>query len=166
MKREVNLPTPPSMVVTAWKDPILDSRGHYPGSPYIEQVWLGALGPAATWAWVRLARIAQGPAGARVDMEGFAQSLGLGAGMAPNAAISRALGRLVAFGAAQRSGNVLVVRRALPDVPQRLLMAQPAGVRRAHRVLAHHTARLTTPGPVPAAGEGAGAGADMQDASL
>jgi hypothetical protein len=135
VNRQVNLTTPALMVVTALDDPVTDSLGHRPGSAYVEDVWLGALGPSTTWAWLRLARAAQQSPGATIDMADLARSLGLGTGMGPNAPISRTLGRLVAFGAAQRSGDTLVVRRALPDVPQGLLASQAASARLAHERL-------------------------------
>ena len=113
MNRQVNLPTPALLVVTALDDPVTDSLGHRPGSPYVEDVWLGVLGPTTTWAWLRLARVAEQSPGSTLDMADLARSLGLGTGTGPNAPISRTLGRLVVFGAAQRSGDTLMVRRAL-----------------------------------------------------
>ena len=124
MSRQVNLSTSALMTVTAWEDPIVEALGHRPGSAYIEDVWLGVLGPTTTWAWLRLARIASTDPGASVDMTAIARSLGLGASMGASAPISRTLGRLVAFDAAHRSVDTLVVRRALPDVPHRLLAVQ------------------------------------------
>ena len=152
MNRQVNLPTPAFMVVAALDDPVTDSLGHRPGSPYIEDVWLGALGPTTTWAWLRLARVAGESPGTTLDMADLARSLGLGASMGSNAPISRTLGRLIAFDVAQRSGDALVVRCALPDVPQRLLVTQAASARLAHERLAHTlVARRSAVPPAPAA---------------
>ena len=136
MSRQVNLPTPALMSVTVWEDPVVEALGHRPGSAYIEDVWLGVLGPTTTWAWLRLARAASTGPGAPVDMADLARSLGLGASLVASAPISRALGRLVAFDAAHRSGGTLAVRRALPDVPQRLLATQSASAQLAHERLA------------------------------
>ena len=69
-------------------------------------------------------------------MADFARSLDVGASMGASAPISRTLGRLVAFDAARRSGNTLVIRRALPDIPQRLLVVQSASACLAHERLA------------------------------
>ncbi len=152
MNRQANLPTPAFMVVTALDDPVTDSLGHRPGSPYVDDVWLGALGPTTTWAWSGLARVAQGSPGATLDMADLARSFGLGTGLGPNGPISRTVGRLVVFGAAQRSGGTLVVRRALPDVPQRLLATQAASARLAHEHLAHtHVASRSAVRPAPVA---------------
>jgi hypothetical protein len=152
MSRQVNLPTPALMSVTAWHDPIVEALGHRPGSPHIDTAWLGVVGLATAWAWLRLARIASTDPGASVAVSDFAQSLGLGARMGPRAPISRTLGRLVAFGVAHRSGDTLVVRRALPDVPQRLTPGQSAGARLAHQRLADtHASHLRSLRSVPSA---------------
>ena len=37
--------TPARMTVTAWRDQTVEAAGHRPGSPYIEHVYLGLLGP-------------------------------------------------------------------------------------------------------------------------
>jgi hypothetical protein len=121
VNREVNLPTPPQMTVEPWADARAGGFGHRPGSAYIGRVWLGALGPSATWAWLHLATVAtQGP-GSTLDMADLARSLGLGTALGPNGPLSRTLGRLAAFDTLQRAGEVLVVRRALPDMPYGLL---------------------------------------------
>ena len=40
--------------ITPWIDPVVDRRGHDPRSSYVEQFWLGTLGPTATWLVRRL----------------------------------------------------------------------------------------------------------------
>lgn len=90
-----------------------------PGSPYVEAVWLGVLGPSATWAWQRLARIATTRPGVTIDSVDLATSLGLGDSLGSNAAISRTLARLVAFDATHRGPDIIAVRVALPDLPAR-----------------------------------------------
>jgi hypothetical protein len=149
---QVNLPTPAFMVVTALDDPVTDSLGHRPGSSYVEDVWLGVLGPTTTWAWLRLARVAEQSPGSTLDMADLARSLGLGTGTGPNAPMSRTLGRLVVFGAVERSGDTLLVRRALPDVPNWLLASQAASARLAHERLGHtHVASREAVRTAPAA---------------
>ena len=141
MNRQVNLATPAFMVVTALDDRVTDSLGHRPGSPYVEDVWLGVLGPTTTWAWLRLARVAGESPGSTLDMADLARSLGVSTGKGANAPISRTLGRLVVFDAAHRSGDILAVRRALPDVPPRLIAVLSASARLAHERLGHTRAR-------------------------
>ena len=137
MNRQVNLPTPPQMRVEPWADARTEGFGHRPGSAYTERVWLGALGPSATWAWLHLATVATQAPGSTLDMADLARSLGLGTALGPNGPLSRTLGRLAAFDALQRAGDVLVVRRALPDMPYGLLAQQSANARAAHERLAH-----------------------------
>ena len=137
MNRQVNLPTPPQMRVEPWPDARTEGFGRRPGSAYIGRVWLGALGPSATWAWSHLATVASEAPDSTLDMADLARSLGLGTALGPNGPLSRTLGRLAAFDALQRSGEVLVVRRALPDMPYGLLAQQSASARAAHERLAH-----------------------------
>ena len=35
--------------ITTWDDPLVDRLGHDPRSAYVEQFWLGVLGPSAIW---------------------------------------------------------------------------------------------------------------------
>ena len=132
---QVNRATPPRLAVVAWPDPVIEAHGHRPGSPYVETVWLGVLGPSATWAWQRLARIASTRPGATINSTDLATSLGLGQSLGPNAAISRTLSRLVAFDAAQRSAEVIAVRVALPDLPARRAARLSPSARVAHERL-------------------------------
>jgi hypothetical protein len=126
-------PTPARLTVVAWPDPVVDAHGHRPESPYIAGVWLGTLGPSATWAWVKLAKIAAFAPGSAIDTVELAASLGLGRGLGPNAAMSRTIGRMVAFGAAARSGDTLAIRRALPDIPSHQLGRLSRSAQLAHR---------------------------------
>ena len=134
---QVNRPTPARLTVIAWPDTVIEAHGHQPGSPYVEQVWLGVLGPSATWAWQRLARIASTRPGVTIDSTDLATSLGLGDSLGSNAAISRTLGRLVAFDAAQRGPDIIAVRVALPDLPARRAARLSPSARLAHERLGH-----------------------------
>lgn len=128
---------PPTLNVAPWPDPTIDTHGHRPGSPYIEAVWLGILGPSTTLAWSRLSRIATAQPGAAVDITDLSISLGLSAHLGRNAPITRTLSRMVMFGAATRSGDTLAVRRALPDVPERMASRLSYTAQLAHRRWAH-----------------------------
>ena len=46
---------PPIVTVRPWIDPVVDDDGHDPRSRYVEQFWLGVLGPTATWLIRRFA---------------------------------------------------------------------------------------------------------------
>ena len=43
------------ILIRPWPDPVIDRLGHDPRSPYVEQFWLGVLGPSTTWLMRRLA---------------------------------------------------------------------------------------------------------------
>jgi hypothetical protein len=111
--------------------------GHRPGSPYVEFVWLGILGPTTTFAWQRLARLAAVMPPTSIDITDLSVSLGLGESLARNAVVSRTLARLVAFDAARRQGDTLAVRLALPDLPERLLSRLSYSASLAHERFAH-----------------------------
>ena len=131
--RQVALPTPERIVVVEW--PGIGGPGaHRPGSPYVQAVWLGVLGPSATLAWERLARQAGAAPGSEVGCADLARSLGLGDSLGHNAPLSRSLARLVAFGAASRpSPGTLAVRLALPDVSVRQLARLSRSANLAHQ---------------------------------
>jgi hypothetical protein len=131
--RQVTVETPTRLTVVPWPDPVVEAHGHKPGSPYVHGTWLGILGPSTTLCWERLSRVATFRPETAVDTTDLAVSLGLGESLARNAPISRTLGRMVAFGAAQRSGDTLAVRRALPDVPDRLVGRLSHSARLAHQ---------------------------------
>ena len=114
---------------------VLPARGHRPGSPYIEHVYVSSLGPSATWLWQRLARLATASPSTIIDMADLAASLGLGTNLGPNSAMSRTVNRLVLFDGARRAGNTLAVRLALPDMLPTRLARLPVSVRIAHQHL-------------------------------
>ena len=124
--------TPSVLTLVALSDPVVERLGHRPGSPYIELVWLGILGPSATLAWQRLARQAAAVPSSKLDVVDLSVSLGLGTGLGRNSIVSRTLTRLVAFDVAQRCGDTLAVRLALPDLPQRRLTRLSNSARLAH----------------------------------
>ena len=49
-----SLPDVRSIVVRPWLDPVVDDHGFDPRSRYVEEFWLGVLGPTATWLIRRL----------------------------------------------------------------------------------------------------------------
>lgn len=148
MSRQANPPTPERMQVIALHNPAVETKGHRPGSPYIEHVYVSYLGPSATWLWQRLARVATASPSTVIDMADLAASLGLGTHLGPNSAMSRTVNRLVLFDGARRAGNTLAVRLALPDMPANRLARLPVSVRIAHHHLGgSHQPALDTSGP-------------------
>jgi hypothetical protein len=129
--------TPPTLTLVPIPDSLVERLGHRPGSPYVELVWLGVLGPSATLAWQRLARQAAAVPYGSLDVRDLSVSLGLGASLGRNAAVSRTLARLVAFDAARRHGDTLAVRLALPDLSERRLSRLSRSARLAHDRFGH-----------------------------
>lgn len=149
--RQQGSETPERLTVVAWRDPLVETRGHRPGSPYVELVWLGTLGPSTTLCWQRLSRLAATGPGTEVDTADLSRSLGLGDGLGRNAPVSRTLARMVAFGAASRTGDTLAVRLALADVGARQLPRLSRSAQLAHRRWGHALdAPPTQHSPVPA----------------
>jgi hypothetical protein len=138
--------TPATLTVVAFPDPVVERFGHRPGSPYLEFVWLGILGPSTTFAWQHLARQAAAMPSSKIDITDLSVSLGLGESLARNAVVSRTLARLVAFDAARRQGDTLAVRLALPDLPERRLTRLSYSARLAHERFAHGTRSATLAG--------------------
>jgi hypothetical protein len=148
MSCQEHLPTPERMQVIALHNPAVETKGHRPGSPYIEHVYVSSLGPSATWLWQRLARLATASPSTIIDMADLAASLGLGTNLGPQGAMSRTVNRLVLFDGARRAGNTLAVRLALPDIPPNRLARLPVSVRIAHQHLGRsHRPLLDTSGP-------------------
>ena len=82
----------------------------------------------------------------KIDITDLSVSLGLGESLARNAVVSRTLARLVAFDAARRQGDILAVRLALPDLPERHLSRLSYSARLAHERFAHGTRSVTVTG--------------------
>ncbi|MHB8246460.1 MAG: hypothetical protein ACYDGN_14150 [Acidimicrobiales bacterium] len=135
-----------TLTLVRFPDPVIEHLGHRPGSPYIELVWLGILGPSATLAWQRLARQAAAMPSSNLDMTDLSVSLGLGENLERNGMVSRTLARLVSFDTARRYGDTLAVRVALPDLPERRLSRLSYSARLAHERFAHRSSATTPSG--------------------
>ncbi|MHB1930398.1 MAG: hypothetical protein ACYCUG_13455 [Acidimicrobiales bacterium] len=121
--------------ITPWADEVIDRLGFDPRSPYVEQFWLGVLGPSTTWLLRRLA------AGFDAEPDGFelplvetARALGLGDSTGRSGAFLRTVNRMVQFGMAVGTGNAeLAVRRRIPPLPARFAERLPPSLQEAHR---------------------------------
>jgi hypothetical protein len=126
-------PLPRSVRVAPWHDPVVDRRGHDPRSAYVEQFWLGVLGPTATWLLRRLvAGFDHRPDGYDLDVAATARSLGLSVAKGSASPFSKAVMRCVMFGLLQRRSESWLVRRRIPLVSQRHLGRLPDDVQSAH----------------------------------
>src|SRR4051794_22153202 len=64
------VPTGDSVRIVPWIDRLIDPLGHDPRSLYVEQFWLGILGPSTTWLLRRLAdRFQRDPDGFDLALE-------------------------------------------------------------------------------------------------
>lgn len=134
--RRPELPIGPVVKIRAWVDPVVDRRGHDPRAPYVEQYWLGVIGPTATWIMRRLAeRFDHEPDGFELDLDHLARSMGLSWATGTSGPFGRALHRCVLFGLAQPRSDGFQVRRRVPPVAQRHLRRLPPDVQAAHAEL-------------------------------
>lgn len=122
-----------TLAVYPWADPIFDAAGHPARSDYVEQFWLGILGPTATWLLRRLvAGFDHYPEGYELDLVDTAQALGTTFRPGHESPFTRAIDRLTIFGLAQTYGNGLAVRTRVPLLPDRYLSRLPRYLRDAH----------------------------------
>lgn len=135
---------PRRATIRPWIDATVDQRGHDPRSLYVEQFWLGVLGPTSTWLLRRLvAGLDEHPSGYLADFDELAGGLGLSTVKGRTSPFGRALHRCVMFDAARplRDGTVgWEVRRRLPTVAQRHLRRLPVDVQRMHAEWDHSVA--------------------------
>ncbi len=121
------------MVIRPWIDPLVDDDGHDPRSRYVEQFWLGVLGPTATWILRRLvAGLERHPDGYQLDLALTAKTMGLSYTAGRSSPFAKALQRCTMFGLAHQTSDGLAVRRRIPPVAHRHLRRMPPVVQSAH----------------------------------
>lgn len=121
--------------VRSWDDPIVDRLGHDPRSTYVEQFWLGVLGPSTIWL-LRHCRheLDRSPAGFVLDLPDTACALGLGHKGGRNSPLSRSIARACRFSAARPSGpGELEIRRRLPPLSRAQVGRLPPQLQRRHQ---------------------------------
>jgi len=134
---------PETLRIVPWTDPVIDTLGHDPRSWYVEQFWLGIIGPTSTWL---LRRIVAGfdsePEGFDMQLDDVARGLGLGGGEGRHSPFQRALSRCVTFHMARRLGpGALGVRRRIPPLPLRHLSRLPPSLQTLHAEWSESQAR-------------------------
>lgn len=121
------------MVVRPWIDPLVDDTGHDPRSRYVEQFWLGVLGPTATWVLRRLvAGLERHPSGYELDLSLTARTMGLSYSVERPSPFAKALQRCTMFGLTHQTADGIAVRRRVPTVAHRHLQRMPPPVQEAH----------------------------------
>ena len=123
-----------TLEIRPWPDAVIDAVGHDPRSHYVEEFWLGILGPSTTWLLRRMATgLEASPDGFTMGLADTAKALGLGDKGGRHSPFVRALSRCVQFDMAQTQGDtVLAVRRKLPPLNRRQLLHLPPSLRQAH----------------------------------
>jgi len=121
MRSAPTIPAISTLSVRALPDPVIDAVGEDPRSPYVEQFWLGTLGPSTTWLLRHIANsLDEAPDGFDLSLEETARRLGLGDKGGRHSPFTRALTRLVQFDLAQLEGEAtLAVRRKVPPLNRR-----------------------------------------------
>lgn len=119
--------------VVPWNDPISDSLGYDPRSWYVEQFWLGLIGPTGTWLLRRTAGMFDhSPNGFELQLEDTARELGLGPNIGRHSPMGKALGQLERFGLSRTTPRALAVRRRVPPMALRHLQRLPGRLRDLH----------------------------------
>ncbi|MGK2946956.1 MAG: hypothetical protein ACSLFP_00140 [Acidimicrobiales bacterium] len=126
----------PSLRVRAWPDSVIDAVGHDLRSAYVEQFWLGILGPTSTLLLRRLATgLDASPDGFELDLPATAAELGIGHRSGRHAPFLRSIERCCRFGATRVVGDdLLQVRRKLPPLSRLQVARLPRGLQEAHQV--------------------------------
>lgn len=137
--------------VQPWPDPVIDRVGLDPRSDYVEQFWLGVIGPASTLLVRHLAaRLDREPEGFELDLVHTAQVLGLGTGLGRWGPIQRTLSRCASFGLLRRWGDeAVLVRRRIPPVTRPLLARLPPDRQAAHDAWRRAALGSVAPGGEP-----------------
>ncbi|MEM9200832.1 MAG: hypothetical protein AAGC53_04205 [Actinomycetota bacterium] len=133
---ESSTPAPDPLHLLRWHDPLIDQLGHDPRSRYVEQFWLGVLGPSTTLLLRHFADALDSGGGvAHVDLLDVAGQLGLGHRGGRNSPLARSIQRAIRFGAARPAGGpTLEVRHRLAPLNRAQVERLP------HRLQSlHHT---------------------------
>ena len=110
-----------TLPIRPWPDPVIDALGFDPRSPYVEQFWLGILGPSTTLLLRRIAAgLEESPAGFDLPLADTARALGIGGFGGRGSPFVRALTRCCQFDLAHlQHDGAFAVRRKLPPLNRR-----------------------------------------------
>ncbi len=137
MTTSINLPPAVvcSEVITLipWIDHRVDAFGHDPRSTYVEQYWLGTLGPSTTWFLRYCANLLDTTDSTAVNLREAASSLGIGHEGGSRSSMSKTIARACRFRAARSVGSAtLAVRLRLPQLSYRQVQRLPEPAQRRH----------------------------------
>ena len=125
-----------SIRISAWVDPLVDKLGHDPRSIYVEQFWLGILGPSTVWLLRHCAsQLEAKPEGFDLSLADVAGALGLGHRGGRNSPLARSITRACRFGAARAAGEAnLQVRRRIAPLNRGQVEHLPERLQERHRI--------------------------------
>ena len=137
MTSSINVPpaVASSDVITLipWIDHRLDDVGHDSRSIYVEQFWLGTLGPSTIWFLRHCANLLDAADSTAINLRETASTLGIGHEGGSRSAMSKTVARACRFRAARSVGSTtLAVRLRLPQLSYRQLQRLPEPVQRRH----------------------------------
>lgn len=116
-----------------WADQRKEGFGHDLRSAYVEQFWLGTLGPSTTWFLRHCAALLEDADDAAVDLRETACALGIGFEGGSRSAMVKTVARACRFRAARAVGaTTLAVRLRLPQLSHRQLQRLPASLQQRH----------------------------------
>ena len=136
--------TPQTLTVRPWPDSVLDQVGHDPRSPYVEQFWLGVLGPSSVVFLRKLAaELEAHPSGFELSLAETAKTLGLGMRGGRNSPFLRTINRCAQFRMVhlEEKDRVLLARRKLPPLTRGQVTRLPEPLQLQHREWQHDPAQ-------------------------
>lgn len=141
MNSSINLPATiinaDALMLIPWIDHPADAGGHDARSVYVEQFWLGTLGPSTTWFLRRCATVLDNADSAVVSLRDTASTLGIGHEGGVRSAMIKTVARACRFRAARPVGSAtLAVRLQLPQLSHRQLQRLPALQQQRHEEFA------------------------------
>lgn len=122
-----------SLWIEPWRDLITEEQGHDPRSRYVEQFWLGVIGPTAAWLMRHVAHeFDRSPDGFELPVNDIALQLGISPKAGPRGGLHRTLDRLVMFRLASEGHAGFAIRRRLPPLNHAQLRRLPQHLQRSH----------------------------------
>ncbi|WP_420638552.1 hypothetical protein [Candidatus Poriferisocius sp.] len=122
-----------SLWIEPWRDLITEEHGYDPRSRYVEQFWLGVVGPTAAWLLRFVAQeFDNSPDGFELAMTPVSLQLGISPKPGARGGLERALHRLVMFRLAAEGHAGYAIRRRLPPLNSSQLRRLPEHLQRAH----------------------------------
>ncbi len=137
MTSSINLPptiiNADVLMLIPWIDHRTDAFGHDPRSVYVEQFWLGTLGPSTTWFLRHCATVLDDTDSAVVSLRDTASTLGIGHEGGVRSAMIKTVARACRFRAARPVGSAtLAVRLQMPRLSHRQLQRMPTFLQQRH----------------------------------